>query len=103
MGRARHLGPVHMPWAACSGSIFFSLFFAKSRTLGLWPPEGGVESSGLAVGEGDLSHTDTPTQCLPTGFSPTMILGASTDPQPLSNPLPLSLTPVCPHATWEGH
>lgn len=103
MGRARHLGPVHMPWAACSGSIFFSLFFAKSRTLGLWPPEGGVESSGLAVCEGDLSHTDTPTQCLPTGFSPTMILGASTDPQPLSNPLPLSLTPVCPHATWEGH
>lgn len=88
MGRARHLGPVHMPWAACSGSIFFSLFFAKSRTLGLWPPEGGVESLGLAVCEGDLSHTDTPTQCLPTGFSPTMILGLPQTPNLCLTPCP---------------
>lgn len=36
-----------------------------------------------------------------------MILGAPTDPPPLSSPLyhslPLSLTPIYPQATFEGH
>lgn len=59
----------------------------------------------MAVCVGDFSHTDTPTQCLPTGISPTMIPRAPppTRLTPYLTVSALSLTPVFPQATFEGH
>lgn len=35
-------------------------FFSKPLTLGLWPPDGLTESSGMVVCEDDFFHTQIP-------------------------------------------